>query len=287
MEIGITIKGFVFRAAWRDALSGYPEQVRREVYEAIIEYGSTGETLPLKAQAQMAFNIIRVQMDEDARHEAERAEDHRRAEAEARLLQAETSERMRQLANRRWGRRDDKEENICDPNACAMRPQCDRIPKEKESEKENTPSPLDSPILKEKDKEKEKSSSPFTRAREKETDNLSRSIEEDYAAELEQSDEFRENTCMALHITPETFHGYWQDFLMEQRAKQTVHSGGRRDFRYHAFNWMRTHHQAALRNTPSASPSARPTREELNRNYYDQATQQACDMIDNINRQAI
>ena len=281
MEIGITITGFVFRAAWRDALSGCPEQVRREVYEAIIEYGSTGEILPLKAQAQMAFNMIRVQMDEDARHEAERAEDHRRAEAEARLIQAETSERMRQLANRRWNKETDAD--VCD----RMRPQCDRNAKEKESEKENTLSPLDSPILKEKDKEKEKSSSPFARAREKETDNISRSIEEDYARELEQSDEFRESTCMALHITPETFVGYWQDFLLEQRAKQTVHGGGLKDFRYHAFNWMRTHHQAALRNTPSASPTARPTREELNRNYYDQATQQACDMIDNINRQKI
>lgn len=264
---------FVFRKAWRDALSGCPEQVRREVYVAIIEYGCTGETSPLKAKAQMAFNMIRVQMDEDARHEAERAEDHRRAETEARLLHDETSERMRQLANRRWNKETDAD--VCD----RMRPQCDRNAKEKESEKENTLSPLDSPTLKEKDKEKEIPPS-TARTREESEDLQTDSLEDGYAKELGQSESFREQTCMLLQISGDTFDKYWQDFLLEQRAKGTVHNGGFKDFRSHCVNWMRSHHDVEQQKGQQAG--RRMSREEQNRLYYERVTKEA---IDRINKQ--
>lgn len=58
---------FVFRKEWRDAISGLPGEVRLEVYEAIIEYGTSG-TLPtgLKPMTMLAFNFARTTLDRDA-----------------------------------------------------------------------------------------------------------------------------------------------------------------------------------------------------------------------------
>lgn len=262
---------FVFRKAWRDAISGCPEQVRREVYVAIIEYGCTGETSPLKAKAQMAFNIIRAQMDADAREEAKRAEASRRAETDARLVQEEKSERMRLLARRRWDKKQDDTEY--------MRAQCDRNAEEKETEKEKALSPLDSPTLKEKDKEKEFPPS-TARTREESEDLQTDFLEDGYAKELGQSKSFREQTCMLLQISGDTFDKYWQDFLLEQRAKGTVHNGGFKDFRSHCVNWMLSHHDVEQQKGQQAW--RRMSREEQNRLYYERVTKEA---IDRINKQ--
>jgi len=56
---------FVFRKEWRDAISGFSDDVRLEIYEAIIEYGITGEIKQLKPLAKMAFNFVKTELDKD------------------------------------------------------------------------------------------------------------------------------------------------------------------------------------------------------------------------------
>ena len=56
---------FVFRKEWRDAISGFSDDVRLEIYEAIIEYGITGEIRQLKPLAKMAFNFVKTELDKD------------------------------------------------------------------------------------------------------------------------------------------------------------------------------------------------------------------------------
>lgn len=72
-------KSFVFHEEWKETLSGLPQQVRLEVYDAIIEYGISGTLTELKAMAELAFNIIRNCIDND-RH---RIENIRRKRSEA------------------------------------------------------------------------------------------------------------------------------------------------------------------------------------------------------------
>lgn len=70
----------VFRKEWKDAMSGLPNEVRLEVYEAIIEYGTSG-TLPsgLKQMAMLAFNFAKTTLDKDR----EKYEDTRKKRSEA------------------------------------------------------------------------------------------------------------------------------------------------------------------------------------------------------------
>ena len=58
---------FVFRIAWQEVLLGYPPEVRLEVYDAIIEYVSSGTPPQLKPLANMAFSFIRRDIDADNR----------------------------------------------------------------------------------------------------------------------------------------------------------------------------------------------------------------------------
>lgn len=76
---------FVFRREWWDAMGDLPAQVRAEVYVAIVEYGFTGETLKLKAMAQMAFYFIKADLDRQAHDEQIR---RKRAEAGRKGVQA-------------------------------------------------------------------------------------------------------------------------------------------------------------------------------------------------------
>ena len=57
---------FVFRKEWKDAISGLPDEVRLEIYEAIIEYGTTGKSSDLKPMAMLAFNFAKVVLDKDS-----------------------------------------------------------------------------------------------------------------------------------------------------------------------------------------------------------------------------
>ena len=70
---------FVFYKEWRDALAGLPDGVRMEVYDAIIEYGVTGDLPELKPMADIAFRFIKQRMDKDA----ERYDDVLRKRSEA------------------------------------------------------------------------------------------------------------------------------------------------------------------------------------------------------------
>ena len=56
---------FVFRKEWRDAISELPDEVRLEIYEAIIEYGTSGKLSDLKPMAMLAFNFAKTTLDKD------------------------------------------------------------------------------------------------------------------------------------------------------------------------------------------------------------------------------
>lgn len=59
-----TTTTFVFNCAWRDNLREYPDPVRLEVYEAIIDYAATGQLPQLQGSlARMALNFIRRDID--------------------------------------------------------------------------------------------------------------------------------------------------------------------------------------------------------------------------------
>ncbi len=65
-------KYFIFRKEWRDAISGLPEEVRLEVYDAIMEYGLSGRLSDLKPMARLAFNFVKGYMDGDVEREEHR-----------------------------------------------------------------------------------------------------------------------------------------------------------------------------------------------------------------------
>jgi hypothetical protein len=88
-NMATAIENFVFRKEWRDALKGYPSEVRAEVYEAIMAYAFEGETIEMCDLARMAFNFIKLQLDS------------------MREIYRKKCDRNRESANRRWGKRDD------------------------------------------------------------------------------------------------------------------------------------------------------------------------------------
>lgn len=56
---------FTFRKEWRDALSGLSNEVKLEVYDAIMEYGFSGTLSSLKPMAMLAFNFVKSAIDAD------------------------------------------------------------------------------------------------------------------------------------------------------------------------------------------------------------------------------
>ena len=89
---------FVFRGEWKDAIIGLPDAVRLEIYEAIIEYGTSGTIPTLKPTAMMAFNFTKMAIDRDRERYEER------------------SEKARLSASARWNR--DMRTDAIDANAC-------------------------------------------------------------------------------------------------------------------------------------------------------------------------
>lgn len=83
------MENFVFKKEWREALKGYPAEVRAEVYEAIMAYAFEGDTIEMRELAKMAFNFIKLSID------AMQASYQRKCE------------RNRESANRRWGKGED------------------------------------------------------------------------------------------------------------------------------------------------------------------------------------
>lgn len=59
-------ESFIFYRDWRDAVAAFEPAIRLELYEAVMAY-AFGEPLPaLSPAVQMAFNIVRQQLDRDA-----------------------------------------------------------------------------------------------------------------------------------------------------------------------------------------------------------------------------
>lgn len=54
---------FIFYKEWKDAIADLPNDVRLEIYEAIIEYGTSGKLPTLKPIANVAFNFIKTKID--------------------------------------------------------------------------------------------------------------------------------------------------------------------------------------------------------------------------------
>lgn len=88
---------FVFRDEWKDAIADLPAGVRLEIYEAVIEYGTSGTIPALKQMAMLAFNFMKTAIDRDR----ERYEDAAR----------ERSEKARRNATARWS---NKDADVCD-----------------------------------------------------------------------------------------------------------------------------------------------------------------------------
>ena len=87
---------FVFRGEWKDAIMGLPDAVRLEIYEAIIEYGTSGTIPTLKPTAMMAFNFTKMAIDRDRERYEER------------------SEKARMSASARWNRDMRTDANGCE-----------------------------------------------------------------------------------------------------------------------------------------------------------------------------
>ncbi len=58
-------ESFIFHKEWMDAIEGLPDEVRLEIYEAIIRYGTSGILSDLKPMAKIALNFVKSRMDSD------------------------------------------------------------------------------------------------------------------------------------------------------------------------------------------------------------------------------
>lgn len=54
---------FIFRTYWKDVLMGCSPEIRLEVYDAVIEYASSGTIPELRSLAKMAFSFIKREID--------------------------------------------------------------------------------------------------------------------------------------------------------------------------------------------------------------------------------
>ena len=66
------MKNFTFAMKWHEILKSYSNDIRREVYDAIIEYVATGTIIEMQPVAIMAFDFIRYEIDEKARRKEAR-----------------------------------------------------------------------------------------------------------------------------------------------------------------------------------------------------------------------
>ena len=72
-------KTFLFNLEWFEILEEYPEDVRLEVYEAVMIYASTGSVSELSQLGRMAFSFIRREMDYNAGKYEQTVEKRRQA----------------------------------------------------------------------------------------------------------------------------------------------------------------------------------------------------------------
>jgi hypothetical protein len=147
---------FIFREDWRNAISGLPDKVKLEVYEAIIEYGLYGTLPRLKSTAMLAFNFIKNDIDQDNH----RADEIRRKRSQAgkrhKGNQYTKMEQMEQMEQVFQPKQDDTSGKPMDKGFTDAFENGTNVPSEKERiEKEKIPPK--SPHSKEKEKEKKKS----------------------------------------------------------------------------------------------------------------------------------
>ena len=58
-----TINGFLFYDDWWKIIKNYPENIRLEIYDAVMEYGLTGNLPTLEGAAKVAFDFIQLPLD--------------------------------------------------------------------------------------------------------------------------------------------------------------------------------------------------------------------------------
>ncbi|MDE6652551.1 MAG: hypothetical protein K2K08_09160 [Paramuribaculum sp.] len=61
------MKNFSFAMKWHEILKPYSDDIRREVYDAVIEYAASGQIIDMQPLARMAFDFIRYEIDDKAR----------------------------------------------------------------------------------------------------------------------------------------------------------------------------------------------------------------------------
>lgn len=89
------MKNFAFAMKWHEILKPYSDDIRREVYDAVIEYVASGQIIEMQPLARMAFDFIRYEIDDKARRrEARLAKKQQKAEhrsgADEHISSAET-----------------------------------------------------------------------------------------------------------------------------------------------------------------------------------------------------
>ena len=93
---------FIFYKEWKDAIADLPNDVRLEIYEAIIEYGTSGKLPALKPIANVAFNFIKTGIDRNAERYNDVVEKRREAgkiSAEKRKQQQQTQQMPTKATN--------------------------------------------------------------------------------------------------------------------------------------------------------------------------------------------
>ena len=56
---------FVFYKAWREAIRDLPDDVRLDIYESVIEYGTSGKLPALNPMVELALRFIKMDIDRD------------------------------------------------------------------------------------------------------------------------------------------------------------------------------------------------------------------------------
>jgi len=65
---------FIFHHEFKEMLSEAPRQVRLEVYEAIVDYGTSGTLPNLKAMGKVAFHLAKTMIDKDTERQRQISE---------------------------------------------------------------------------------------------------------------------------------------------------------------------------------------------------------------------
>lgn len=91
---------FIFYKEWKDAIADLPNDMRLEIYEAIIEYGTSGKLPTLKPIANVAFNFIKTGIDRNSEKYSETLERRREAGKKGGLAKANNAKQdVANLAN--------------------------------------------------------------------------------------------------------------------------------------------------------------------------------------------